>query len=101
MSAPKQDKTIDDLPSAFLAEQEVRTGSGKVYDAVTRAGGTHRGTYGADDITAGRRRVAEANPCYVGQLDGPCMVTQGMADLPCHSAGPGHHQVSKNRRGYP
>jgi hypothetical protein len=75
MSAPKRDKTIDDLPSAILDEQEARPGSGKVYDAVTRAGGTYRCTYGADGITAGRRRVTEANPHDVGQLDVSYMIT--------------------------
>jgi hypothetical protein len=78
MSTPRPDKTIDDLFAEFLAAQKVRLSpktyaryegivalyrgylerywpghSGQDYDAVTRAGGTYCGTYGADDITSG------------------------------------------------
>src|SRR5262249_43265196 len=78
MSTPRPDKTIDELFAEFLAAQEARLSlqtytryeavidlyrgylerywpghSGKDYDAVTRAGGTYCGTYGADDITSG------------------------------------------------
>ena len=79
MSTPTPDKTIDELFAEFLADQEARLSrqsysryeaivdnlyrgylerywpghSGKDYDAVTRAGGTYCGTYGADDITGG------------------------------------------------
>jgi hypothetical protein len=78
MSTPKPDKTIDELFPEFLAAQEARLSlqtytryeaiidlyrgylerywpghSGKDYDAVTQAGGTYCGTYGAGDITDG------------------------------------------------
>jgi len=79
MSTPTPDKTIDALFAEFLAAQRARLSpqsysryeaivdnlyrgylerywpghSGKDYDAVTRAGGTYCGTYGADDITGG------------------------------------------------
>ena len=79
MSTPTPDKTIDALFAEFLAAQRARLSpqsysryeaivdnlyrgylerywpghSGKDYDAVTRAGGTYCGTYGADDITSG------------------------------------------------
>ena len=78
MSTSRPDKTIDDLLAEFLAAQRVRLSaktydkyeaiialyqsylerywpdhSGKDYDAVTGAGGTYCGTYGAKDITAG------------------------------------------------
>ena len=79
MSTPRPDRTIDDLFAEFLAAQKARLSpttyaryeavidnlyrgylerywpghTGKDYDAVTRAGGTYCGTYGADDITSG------------------------------------------------
>ncbi len=78
MSTPRPDRTIDDLFAEFLAAQEARLSpktytkyegiidlyraylerywpshSGPDYDAVTRAGGTYCGTYGAEDITSG------------------------------------------------
>jgi hypothetical protein len=79
MSIPRPDRTIDDLFAEFLAAQKSRLSpttyaryeavidnlyrgylerywpghTGKDYDAVTRAGGTYCGTYGADDITSG------------------------------------------------
>ncbi len=78
MSTPRPDRTIDDLVAEFLAAQEARLSpktyakyegiinlyraylerywpdhSGPDYSAVTRAGGTYCGTYGAEDITAG------------------------------------------------
>jgi hypothetical protein len=79
MSTPRPDWTIDDLFAEFLVAQKTRLSpktyaryetvidnlyrgylerywpghTGKDYDAVTRAGGTYCGTYGADDITSG------------------------------------------------
>ncbi|WP_165234537.1 hypothetical protein [Aquisphaera insulae] len=78
MSTPRPDRTIDDIFAEFLAAQEARLSS-KTYaryegiidlyrgylerywpghsredcDAVTRAGGTYCGTYGAADIASG------------------------------------------------
>jgi hypothetical protein len=76
MSTPRPDKTIDELFAEFLAAQKARLSpqihsryegiieryrgylerywpdhSGRDYDAVTGAGGTYCGSYGADDIT--------------------------------------------------
>ena len=79
MSTPRPDRTIDELFAEFLAAQEARLSqqtysryeavieylyrgylerywpdhSGKDYDAVTRAGGTYCGTYGAKEIVSG------------------------------------------------
>lgn len=78
MNTPGPDMTIDDLLAEFLAAQKARLSaktygkyegiidlyraylerywpghSGPDYDAVTRAGGTYCGTYGAGDITSG------------------------------------------------
>jgi hypothetical protein len=78
MSTPKPDKTIGDILGESVAAQEARLGSkthakyqgivdlyracfercwpghaGPEYDAVTQAGGTHCGIFGAEDITSG------------------------------------------------
>jgi hypothetical protein len=79
MSTPRPDRTIDDLFAEFLVAQKTRLSpktygryeavidnlyrgylerywpghTGKDDEAVTRAGGTYCGTYGADDITSG------------------------------------------------
>jgi hypothetical protein len=79
MSTPRPDRTIDELFAEFLTAQQARLSqqsysryeaiidnlyrgylerywpghSGKDYDAVTRAGGTYCGRYGAEEITSG------------------------------------------------
>src|SRR4051794_6355784 len=78
MSTPRPDRTIDELFAEFLADQEARLSpqsytryediialyrgylerywpdhTGNDSDAISRAGGTYCGTYGADDITSG------------------------------------------------
>jgi hypothetical protein len=78
MGTPKPDETIDDLFAEFLADQKARLSaqtdtryetiidlyrgflerywpdhSGKDSEAISRAGGTYCGTFGADDITSG------------------------------------------------
>jgi hypothetical protein len=78
MSTPRPGQTIDDLFAEFLATQKASLSpqtygryegivdlyrsyrerywpghSGTDYDAITRAGGTYCGTYGAEDMTSG------------------------------------------------